>query len=158
MIQEVLDAVQAQLLGTLTALGLPIPSFSVGERVLAELDTTPRIVWVPRGGPVGVARKNGGDGVRYPGALWHRTVQVNAHIWHDDVASAEVLAGHLVAALHFVAVGSYAVTGETWDTRGSTSEGVVCVLECQLKMPFTREMPDIVKPTSAPLHPHYEAQ
>jgi hypothetical protein len=158
MIQEVLDAVNAQLLAVLTDLGLPVPTFSLGERELADLDTTPRIAWIPRGGPIAVAKKNGGDFIRHPGALWHRSVQVNAHIWHDDVASAEVLAGHLVAALHYVACGSYAVTGETWDTRGSTAEGVLCILECQLRMPFTREMPTTVQPTSAPMTPHYEAQ
>jgi hypothetical protein len=160
VIKEVLDPVQDRLLLTLADVGSGrVPSFGLGQGEVANMDTTPRVIWVPMGGPISVANKNGGDGMRNPGALWHRTVQVNAHIWADDVTEAEVLANHLVAALHWVAVGSYAVTSETWDTKGTTDEGVLLVLEIQLRMPFTRESIGSVRPNLIPpLTTHIEAQ
>lgn len=158
MIREVLDAVEAQFLAVLETTGETPPSFGLGEDKLADADVPPRVIWVPLGGRTTTATKSGGDGVRNPGALWSRTVQLNAHIWADDITAAEALAGHLVAAMHFVICGSYSVTGETWDTKGATDEGVLCIIEFQLRMPFTRERLAQVVPETIAVTPEIEVQ
>jgi hypothetical protein len=159
VIKEDIEKIQDRLLLVLAERGIgETPSFGLGEKCIADNDTTPRIVFVPHGGPISVAKKNGGDGISNPGALWSRAVAISAHIWADSITAVEELANHLVAAIHFCCVGDYKVTGERWDTKGSTDEGAFCIVEFQLQMPFTREKLSTTRATFIGLTKHIEVQ
>lgn len=159
-IVEVLALVEQQLRVTLQWLHKPVPIFGFGEQALAVEEAPPRIVWVPRNGPVGAPDALGGgtnatrlgDGANTPSPLWGRRLKVDAHIWaagnitvfqqdqqKADVSAAERLGRHLVAALHAQLYGSYSIVSEAWDTSAVSNLGVVWILGIVIGMPFIRE-------------------
>lgn len=147
-IKQAFDEIQTQLLVVLAEGSDPVPTFGLGEMELAQLDSTPRIIFVPHGGPIRMSRNTGAIEV---GTLWERTCRFSAHIWHDDITAAEILANHLVAAIHFCRVGCYSVVGENWDTKAYTAEGVLMTLEFQVVMLFAREGFTTVKADLPPI-------
>lgn len=157
---DALAAIEKQLRSTLQGLNKPVPTFGFGEQSLALEEAPPRIVWVPRQGPVGATDALGGgvnasrlgDGATSPGPLWGRKLLVEVHVWaaghvtvfqddqqKSDVAACEALGRHLVAAAYAVLYGSVQVVSESWNTAVVSNLGVVWILGIVLGMPFTRE-------------------
>jgi hypothetical protein len=156
MILEVLADVEARVQLAVAAAGEPTLTFAFGEHETSG-GSTPRIVWVPKGGTVTPAKASGGDGIDNPGGLWSRAVAINAHVWCDDVTAVERLMNHLVAALYDACSRkSHAILGETWDTKSATAEGVLCLLSFELRLPFTREPLTTVLVESTPFTTHLE--
>ncbi len=158
MMEEVLGEVADRMVANMGALGYgEVPSFALGESELAEMGAPPRIVWVPQTGTVSRSKTAGGDFIRNPGALWSRALVIEAHIWAAGITAAEELANHLVATLHAVCVGSYSVRAESWDTKGATDDGVSCIIEFEIRMPFTRERVGSVRAETVAITPDMEA-
>lgn len=156
MIRAVLADVESRVLQALE-IDEPIPTFAFGESETSG-GSTPRVIWIPRGGTVTPAKASGGDGIDNPGALWSRACAIHAHIWCDDIDAVEALANHVVAALYDACSRkSHAILGETWDTKSATAEGVLCVLAFELRLPFTREPLTTVVPERAPFTTHLES-
>ena len=164
-IVAVTSNINARLTATLTRLALPIPTFRFGQDELYTQDAPPRIVWVPKRGPADGKLKPAADHPSQfsgdptdhtpvnPRPLWRRRVGFEAHVWalrdnatvdlarEKDYTAAEVLANHLVAAIHDEMYGSYAVTSEDWSTQQASKQrlGAVVVVGVELEMAWARE-------------------
>lgn len=137
---SVFEDTQARLTTIVVGLGEKIPNMGLGENAKFKHESPPRIVWVPTGGAVGKANQAGGNQRSNPRQLWLRSLQVQARIWHVDIAQVENLANHMIAAMTEGLSGGYKVLGEAWDTSGAMQLGVQCVLTLQIDLPFTDEV------------------
>lgn len=108
----------------------------------------PRIVFVPERELIGAPRGRGGDQIGQPSPLWTRRVAIKAHVWGKSQDLTEVLANHLVAAMHELLHGSYQLAGAEWLGGKVSDHGFVYVLDWSLEVPFTRE-PDWERPLTA---------
>jgi len=125
---EIFKAIQGQIADVLSATGGKVPNFGFGKEGVPQSSAPPRIVFIPVAGPASPPDSRGGE----TRALWKRKVHVEFHVWERDISAAEALCNHLVAAIHFVMPGSYAMVGEAWDTDGISHFGLLCVLTAQL--------------------------
>jgi hypothetical protein len=144
---DVFNVVQAQLTETFAAFAPPlkVPKFLVAQVSRALEGDYPRIVWVPTTEVIAMADAQGGDGISNPRPLWKRSVRVEVDVWEKDIPACEVLANHLVAAIHAQMFGAYRINGAIWDTDGLVQRGFMFTLAVTFDIPFTREL-DIVVP------------
>lgn len=162
----VTSAINARLAAVLTLATLPVPIFRFGQDKLRVQETPPRVVWVPKRGPVDSKILPAADypanwavaghPLATPRALWRRVVTCEAHVWAQrdnprvdldtdkDYVAAEQLGNHLVAATTDLMWGSYAVTSEDWTTTQASAQkfGVTLVIGFELWFAWARE-PDV---------------
>lgn len=143
MISTIFGVVKQQLEKTLKALGSPLPSHELGSSHIDEHDAPPRIVWEVVGGPVTPAKQNGADRngatIRQIG---ERHERVRIHVWDKDFTATEILMNHFVAAAREVCTGfSFSALSTNWMVGQSekTDLGRVCILEIEIRLPFTAE-------------------
>lgn len=121
------------------------PAFRVGEVSKAIEGDYPRIVWVPTTESISMTDLVGRDtSVPTVRPLWARNSRVEAHVWEKDITACEILANHLVAAVHGGPVkagqwGNYKVLNAYWNTAAVIQRGVVYVLVFEFQFWFTRE-------------------
>lgn len=124
------------------------PTLSFGAKALADQDTYPRIVWVPRGGRHDKKAFTSRDRSDNPSTLWTRHLAVDAHVFGEDETNAEIISNHMVAVLDGLLGGAYSMIGEDWNASESTADGVKVIVSFEVRMPWTREILAKVKPTS----------
>lgn len=117
------------------------PKFEVGAVSRAREGDYPRIVWVPTSESFTAPDSQGGefDRIRNPRPLWKRKSRVEADVWGKDIADCEVIANHLVAAVHTCGVGAYGPQAAQWSTSSVIQRGCVYTLAFVFDIPFTRE-------------------
>jgi hypothetical protein len=142
---------QLQLVLEQPSVNLPMPKMAIGLDKISHQEAPPRMVWIPQRGSVRGPHGQGGDGVINPRPLWTRHLGVLVHIWAEDsskpdgsgdVPMVEAYMQHLVAAIHDMCHGAYAVVSEDWPAsiQGQTTNlGAVCLLGLELQLPLTRE-------------------
>jgi hypothetical protein len=181
MLRTLIGLIQATLTATLAAQSPPIapPVYRFGLDQLAIEDAPHRICWVPKRGPADGNIIHAADfpptfgqaapGVAFPtpGPLWRRKLLVEAHVWDvranpqtdpdtsKDYDVTEALSNHLVAAIHEVTFGSYAMASEDWTTvQGSAQRlGIVNVLGIVMYLPWTRERDATAQVLTIPIVP-----
>ncbi len=154
MIAEVCNAVDEKLTANLAAAGVsPLPSFGIGKRALVDAGSYPRITWVPTRGPHD--GKGLGKGMTSnPRALTIRHLQIEAHVWGEDIDSTEELARHLVAAVQGAGLATiFKPIGEAWDTESNTQSGELCVVTFEVEMPFVDNQLPTVRLTATGTEP-----
>lgn len=167
MLTALVGIIQATLTATLAAQSPPVapPLYRFGQDQLAIEDSPNRICWVPKRGPADGKIMPAADfpptwgqnppGTAFPNPrpLWRRRLTVEAHVWNvrpnwqtdpdtkKDYDATEALTNHLVAAIHTVTFGSYEIAGEDWTTTQASAQrqGIVCILQAVLYLPWTRE-------------------
>jgi hypothetical protein len=152
---DVFTAVQAQATTTITALGQTVPVFEVGaDRAMVE-GAPPRVAWVPATETIRGPHAQGGDGVKNPRPLRTRHAMVQAHIWGATIPATEILAGHIVAAIHDVCHGIHdEIRGDWTVNQASTTRlGWLYVLDWEVQIPFTRELDTYHVVTAMPITP-----
>lgn len=171
---DAIEGVERHLRATLEGLTPPVavPQFAFGESELDVEDAPPRVVWVPRHGPIKGPQGLGGDGIKFPRPLHSCELLFEVHVWgaapsvdgagqgeREDMRATEKLCNHLIAAMHDVLTqGSYDVVSCDWLTGASQSnkQGVVCVLGVIIKTPFVREAETFRPISDFPLTPVVE--
>lgn len=158
-LQDFFTACQDRLTAVLTGLSLTVPTYRLGADQLAIEDAPPRITWVPTTEAILGPHAQGGDGVSNPRPLKSRHATVQAHVWGDDIPATEVLAGHLVAAIHDVAHGVERGIRADWTVgqAAANRRGWLYVLEWEIEIPFTRELDVFHVVTSMPITPEIDA-
>lgn len=152
MISTIFDAVKQQLETTLRDLGQALPSHELGSWHIDEHDAPPRIVWEVVGGPVTPTRQAGADGRLGIKQIGERHERCRIHVWDEDFTATETLMNHFVAAARAVMTGfSFSALSTNWLIAQSekTVKGRLCILEIEIRLPFTAEP----LPISAPPHP-----
>lgn len=154
MISSVFAAVKAQLENALKALGQELPVHELGADHLATMSAPPRIVWVLDGGRVTPARQTG-SGSRALGIreIAERNERCLIHVWGDDFDATDRLMNHFVAAAREIASGfSFHALSTDWKVGQDqkTAAGRLCVLEIEIRIPFTAEPLAISQPPHTP--------
>lgn len=158
MIVETCEGIQAKLTETLGLLGEEPPSFGIGKAALDAAESPPRITFVPRGGQVDGRVTAGSDGNLTQRQLLTRHLQVDVHVWADDITAVEVLAGHLVAAAKFMGGTSLKGVSESWDTENEIKDGEKAVFSFVIEMPFASAPRQLVEATAVAITGNIEAQ
>ncbi len=105
----------------------------IGERYIAENDTWPRIVWIPRTDTFGPSEQG-----RYnPRQLATDFASYDIHIWERDIDSTRALMHRVMGALHRQASAySYEPDGAEWVTGGELcSNGFLVILTVHFRFP-----------------------
>jgi hypothetical protein len=141
-IQLVTEAIQTEL----AAVGVTGVSFAFGGEHIPRLESPPRVVWVPRGGPGSAPEKSSYN----PRPLRTRNVSVEAHVWGADYAATESLLNSLLAATHRALHGSYEFTSEQWPDMNAEllAYGRVVIVSMVFRIPVT----DVPVPTALIQH------
>lgn len=154
MIREVCTAVNEKLMATLSAMGVsPLPSFGVGKRALVDAGAPPRVTWVPTRGPhdgKGLGKGMGSN----PRALSIRHLQIEAHVWGEDIDSTEELSRQLVAAIQSSGLATvFKSVGEVWDTESNTQAGELCIVTFEVELPLVDNALPTVRLTATGTEP-----
>lgn len=158
MIVEVCEGIQAKLTESLGSLGEVLPTFGLGKSGLDASETFPRIVFIPRGGQIDGRVTAGSDGVLAQRHLMTRHLQIDAHVWAENITAVEILAEQLVVAAKFMLGTSLKGVSEAWDTEGQISDGQVGVFSFTFEMPFASVPLRAVKPTTVAITGNIVAQ
>jgi len=152
---DVFTAINAQITDALAP--APPPLFRFADTTKMN-DSPPRIIYVPRSGPITGPQGQGGDGVRNPRPLWTRNIGMEVHLWGADFAATETLMNVLTQAIHSVLWGAYLMHSEDWNTAADTANklGVVCVLQMTWKIPITRAPDTTAVVRTIPLTPEIQ--
>ena len=138
MLSQMYTLIERQLAVYTKLAGRPSPSYGIGAKDIFNHKDTPRISWVPIGGPVLMpkARSNDFDN---PRPLWQRNFQSAAYLWTADIDSVNELENHLVASLDSVFHGGYRIVSEKWDVSGDQDAGSTIVLVFEVQLRFLDE-------------------
>lgn len=93
-------------------------------------ESPPRVVLAP-------VRGTSGSGGR-AGALWVRSVSVEASLWGEDIGMCEELQVVVVNAARSAAAAAMDLGGETWHLGGINDRGVEMIFEMSFQIPIER--------------------
>jgi len=147
-LRAIFDEIETKLIGNMRQMGLALPKTGYGAKHLKRYSSPPRIVCVPDRGSNGGTLNRHGNGVTSAWALWGRNVVLQFHVWDKDDTETEVLANHLVAAIHDQCAGLYEPVGEQWLPSEDTAFGNELVLGVRFYTIWSREFIPAVQATS----------
>jgi hypothetical protein len=138
-LQTILDAVQATITESVSA-----THYRTGHRFITERQPGPRIVWVPGKDEYSAPRAAQGR----DRSVRTRSAQVLAHVFADDLESAETLVHAVVYAAHKQTHGAYNVDSGDWFAPEWLDKGEGCVVKLSFDIPVTAPSLPIVTPNA----------
>jgi hypothetical protein len=146
-LRAIFDSIEAAMRLKMPALNLKVPTMGYGRQALKHMNTAPRIVCVPTRGKCGPTLNRSGRGDDTAWKLWGRNVVLNWYVWDVDETATEVLANHLVAAIHDLSGGYYEPVGEEWGESQDTKLGDEVIVGISFYTTWSREfLPTVDKP------------
>lgn len=137
-LSAIMDGIQQLMLPVL---------FREGDEKVNVNDQPPRVVWFPTADQYGAARL---QGAAEPRAVGTRVAGVEFHVWGADLASTEVLANSLAAAIYAQSFGSSSIRGGQFRPHGATDQGRLYVLNATFDIPVTMPPIRLITLGSAP--------
>lgn len=133
-----------------TVLADPGVAVDFGRAALVRHERPPRIMWVPVGGPVGVATEIGRQdfGGVSARAVHERAIRCEIHCWGRTFDETETLLENTVVALRRTALASYELGAETWQTESEDGQadlqyGALVILEAVLFLPVADALKNV---------------
>jgi hypothetical protein len=120
------------------------PDTLIGIQFVGNIASPPRVVLVPKRGPVNVAKTNAGLGVSNPRPLASRALQIDIFVAGKTMDETEGLCGDVLAALADPGPGAQSVTfspvAEDWghEVASQLKSGSLCVLTVALSLAYPR--------------------
>jgi hypothetical protein len=161
-LSNVLALIQADLSATLSTYApLAGVTFKTGARELRANDAPPRIVWIRLPGQYGPSQQGHGRDPRTTARILRTHVaRVEAHVWavpnasnNNDDSDTELLAHTLVASAYRVARGAFEVLTDEWPQPEWLTDGYLCVVTFEFRIPVTDIAPIPVSMVGPPAIP-----